>query len=538
MSPLRTLPLTLLLLAPSLAFATSSPEAERWWNHVRVLADDSMEGRETGSEGYRKAANYVAEQLAAMGIKPGVGDSYFQDVELVSKRLVNPTAKLALVRGGKRIPLTLGREAFISQHLGESGQVEADLAFVGYGLSIPDAGHDDFAGMDLKGKVAVFLYGGPAHVPGALRAHHSALEERVKALRKAGVVGVVVLFNPKTDEMPWSRMASSRFEQSMDFADPSLVETQGMKISVLFNSRHAEMLFAGSPHTFKNVLALADANKPLPHFEMPTRLEARAERTSAPVTSQNVVGVLPGSDATLAKEYVVVTAHLDHVGKCAPVKGDGICNGAMDNATGVAAVLEVARALQVAKPKRSVIFLLVTAEEKGLLGARYFAAKPTVPLSSIVANLNLDMFMPLFPLTHLVVYGQEESTLEAPLQKVATGHGVTLVPDPEPDRMLFIRSDQYAFVRKGVPALFFKFSPVPGSAQERMLEAWYPKYYHSPADDVRQPMDREAAAKFVQVLSDLSLVVANTPERPQWKDSSFFRRFAATPAPAAQQGTP
>ncbi|WP_342375265.1 M28 family metallopeptidase [Myxococcus stipitatus] len=534
----RAPPLLSLWLLPSLAFASPSSEAERWWSHVRVLADDSMEGREPGREGYQKAANYVAEQLAAMGIKPGAGDSYFQEVELVSKRLTESSAKLTLVRGGKRLPLTHGNEAFISQHLGEAGEVDAPLAFVGNALSIPEAGHDDFAGMDLKGKLAVFLYGGPAHIPGPLRAHHSATAERVKALRKAGVVGVVVLFNPKMEEMPWSRIAGARFEPSMDFADPALVETQGMKLSVVFNNKHAEKLFAGSPYSFKDVVALANANKPLPHFDMPTRLEARSERTLAPVKSPNVVGMLPGSDATLAKEYVVLTAHLDHVGVGVPVKGDAIFNGAMDNATGVAAVLEVARALQAAKPKRSILFLLVTAEEKGLLGARYFAAKPTVPLSSIVANLNMDMFMPLFPLTQMVAYGQDESTLEAPLQQVATSHGVKLVPDPEPDRMLFIRSDQYAFVRKGVPALSFKFSPIAGSAQERLMQEWYTKYYHAPADDMRQPMDREAAAKFVKFLADLSLLVGNAPERPHYKETSFFRRFETTPAEAAREGTP
>ncbi|AKQ64752.1 Aminopeptidase [Myxococcus hansupus] len=408
----------------------------------------------------------------------------------------------------------------------------------GYSHSIPEAGHDDFEGLELQGKVAVFLYGGPSHIPGALRAHHSSTEERIKALRKAGAVGVVMLQNPKSEEMPWARVASSRFEPAMTFADPSLVEDQGLKVSAVFNSRHAEKLFAGARHSFKDVLAMADANRPLPRFELPSRLEARAEWKQAPVASSNVVGVLPGSDATLAKEYVVLTAHLDHIGVGVPVKGDAIYNGAMDNATGVAAVLEVARTLQALKPKRSVLFLLVTGEEKGLLGARYFAAKPTVPLSSIVANFNMDMFLPLFPLNHLLALGQEESSLVAPLQQVATAHGVTLVPDPAPNRMLFIRSDQYAFIRKGVPALSFKFSHAPGSPEERLMKAWHTRHYHAPSDDLRQPMDREAAAKFVRLLSDLTLAVANTPERPRWNDTSFFRRFASPLVEEARQREP
>ncbi|WP_050989221.1 PA domain-containing protein [Corallococcus macrosporus] len=306
----RPLPFMLLLLLPAMASAAASPEAERWWSHVRVLADDALQGRETGSEGYKKAASYVAEQLGAMGIKPGAGEGYLQEVKLVSRRLVNERSRLALVRGGRRIPLVIGRDAIIGSRLGESGQVEAPLVFVGHGLSIPEAGHDDFAGLDLQGKVAVLLFGGPAHIPGALRAHHSSTEERIKALRRAGAVGVVMLQNPKAEELPWARVASSRFEPAMTFADPSLVEHEGLKVTVAFNARHAEKLFAGARHSFKEVLAKADANQPLPRFEMPSWLEARAEWKLAPVESTNVVGVLPGSDATLAKEYVVLTAGL------------------------------------------------------------------------------------------------------------------------------------------------------------------------------------------------------------------------------------
>jgi Zn-dependent M28 family amino/carboxypeptidase len=245
------------------------------------------------------------------------------------------------------------------------------------------------------------------------------------------------------------------------------------------------------------------------------------------------VGVLPGSDPALAKEYVVLSAHLDHVGVGAPVKGDRIYNGAMDNASGVAAVLEVARALQAHPPKRSVLFLLVTGEEKGLMGSKYFAAHPTVPKEALVADLNLDMFLPLTPLTHLVAYGAEESTLAAPLQRLADARGVKVLPDPEPNRMIFVRSDQYSFIRQGVPSLSFKFGFPKGTAQERLQKRWYRERYHGPADDLSQPVSKEGAAKFVQLLADLTRAVADAPERPRWNDASFFKRFAQAPAPAA-----
>ncbi|MCP3162074.1 M20/M25/M40 family metallo-hydrolase [Myxococcus qinghaiensis] len=535
----RSVLLTSLLLLPALAPAAEpSPEVKRWWGHVQVLADDGLRGRDTGSEGHRKAAAYVARQFASLGIKPGAGDSYLQDVELVSRRLVDARSKLTLVREGQRTPLVIGKEAFISARMGDTRQVDAPMVFVGHGLSIPEVGHDELAGLDLKGKIAVFLYGGPETIPGPLRAHHSSQAERVKALKKAGAIGTVVLMNPKHEETPWARTALSRLQPAMTFADPALDESSGLQVSVTFNPAHAEVLFAGTPHTFKELLALADANQPLPRFELPSRLQSNAERVSAPVKSMNVVGLLPGSDAVLAREYVVLTAHLDHVGVGAPIQGDAIYNGAMDNATGVAAVLEVARALQAQKPQRSILFVLVTGEEKGLLGSRYFAAHPTVPAEAIVANFNLDMFLPLFPLKHLVAYGQDESTLAAPLQEVATAQGVELLKDPEPNRMLFIRSDQYAFILKGVPALSFKFGYAPGSPEERAFKGWYTRHYHAPSDDLRQPIDKDAAVRFVKLLTELTRTVANAPERPRWNDTSFFRRFARATTPEGKQDTP
>ncbi|HZI08970.1 MAG TPA: M28 family metallopeptidase [Myxococcus sp.] len=526
----RLLLLPLLSLLP--ACAAHSPEARRWWDHVSFLADDSLEGRDTGSEGYRKAADYVAAQLAALGVKPGAGDTYLQEVELVSRRLVEERTRLALVKKGQQVPLELGREAIVSPRVGVPGTVDASLVFVGHGLHIPEANHNDFDGVDLKGKVAVFLSGGPSTLPGALLAHYGSSAERAKTLRQAGAIGFVLLQNPRHVEVPWSRTAASRKQASMQFADASLNEGGGMKLGVTFNPEHSQLLFEGLPVTYKDVVAAADANEPLPRFDMPARLKAEVDFVTAPVKSSNVVGVLPGSDAALAKEYVVLSAHLDHVGVGEPVKGDGIYNGAMDNATGVAAVLEVARALQAVKPKRSVLFTLVTGEEKGLLGSRYFAARPTVPPGSMVANLNLDMFLPLIPFQAVMALGQEESTLGAALQQVATTHGVKLTKDPEPNRMGFVRSDQYSFIREGVPALAFKFGYEKGSKEEALFKKWRSDHYHAPSDDLSQPLDKEGAAKFVRLLADLARAVADAPERPRWNGDSFFRRFEKAAAPA------
>jgi hypothetical protein len=525
----RFLLLTVLALFP--ACTAHSPEAKRWWEHVRFLANDSLEGRDTGSEGHRKAADYVAAQLAALGVKPGAGDTYLQEVELVSRRLVEERTRLALVRKGQQVPLELGREAIVSPRVGEPGTVDAPLVFVGHGLNIPEAHHFDFNGVDLKGKIAVFLSGGPSTIPGALLAHYGSSAERAKALRQAGAIGFILLQNPRHVEVPWSRTAASRKQASMRFADASLNEDGGMKLGVTFNPEHAQMLFEGQPVTYKELLVAADTNTPLPKFELPARLEAAVDFVTAPVKSANVVGLLPGSDAALSKEYVVLSAHLDHVGVGEPVKGDRIYNGAMDNATGVAAVLEVARVLQAARPKRSVLFTLVTAEEKGLLGSRYFASRPTVPPGSMVANLNLDMFLPLIPFQAVMALGQEESTLGASLQQVAAALGVKVMKDPEPNRMGFVRSDQYSFIREGVPALAFKFGYEKGSKEEALFKKWRSDHYHAPSDDLRQPLDKEGAAKFVRLLADLARTVADAPERPRWNGASFFRRFEKPAAP-------
>lgn len=526
-----------LLAAPAARAAAPTSDADRWWSHVEFLASDTLEGRNTGSEGYRKAAAYVAEQLAALGVKPGAGESYFQEVAFVSRQLVEERSRLTLVRGGKEVPLVLGKDAILSSRMGDSGKVDAPMVFVGYGLSIPEAGHDDLAGVDLKGKVAVILYGGPEKVSGALRAHHGSTSERVKALKQAGAVGIVTLQNPKYVEVPWERIAGARKMASMVFADPSLNDDQGLQVSATINTAHAQKLFEGAPHTYKSLVDLANADKPLPKFELPARLKAQLAFKTAPLKASNVIGILPGSDPALAKEYVVLSAHLDHVGIGEPVKGDRIYNGAMDNASGVAAVLEVARALQASetKPKRSVLFALVTAEEKGLMGAKYFAARPTVPAEALVADLNLDMFLPLMPFTHVVAYGLDESTLAASLQQVAAAHGVKVQPDPQPNRMGFVRSDQYAFIREGVPAMAFKFGFEPGSKEEKLQKQWYRERYHGPSDDLAQPVSKDGAAKFVRMLSELARSVADAPERPRWNDSSFFRRFAKGGGPSGEK---
>jgi Zn-dependent M28 family amino/carboxypeptidase len=241
------------------------------------------------------------------------------------------------------------------------------------------------------------------------------------------------------------------------------------------------------------------------------------------------VAIYPGSDPRLKDEYVAMSAHIDHLGVGRPVNGDAIFNGAMDNAAGVATVLDTAAWLKEtnAKPRRSILFVIVTGEEKGDLGSRYFAANPTVPAKSMVADINSDMFLPLYPLKHLIVEGLEESTLGADVRAVAKEMDIQVDPDPEPQRNSFIRSDQYSFVLKGIPALAMRDGYVKGSNEEKIFKAWLTERYHAVSDDLNQPVDKQAAGTFNVLVARLLERVANADIKPSWKPDSYFRRYAA-----------
>ncbi len=502
--------------------------AARWWSHVEALANDGMEGRNTGSPAHKRAAEYVAAQFKKSGLEPAGVGSYIQPVTFKTRRIVEATSSLALVKNGKAEPLTLGTDANITVRVDPAPAVEAPLAFVGYGLHIPERNIDDFAGVTLKGAIVVYISSTPKSLPGPLQAHFGSAAERWKMYKAAGAIGTVSIANPKSMDIPWSRSTLARLQPAMSLADATLDDAPGQQLSITMNPAYADKLFAGSGHTFAELLALVDADKPVPSFALPARLKATAAVERSEVESQNVAGILRGSDPKRRDEFVVVSAHLDHLGIGGAVNGDTIYNGAMDNASGIAAILEVAASLREsnAKPARSILFVAVTGEEKGELGSRYFAAHPTVPRASIVANLNTDMFLPLFPLKMLMVLGLDESDLGTDVRATAKAVGVTVQADPEPQRNRFVRSDQYSFVKVGVPALAMKVGYEVNTPEAAMAAKWTAERYHAPSDDLNQPIDRSAAGKYVEVVRDLAVRIANRMDRPKWNDSSFFKRFA------------
>jgi Zn-dependent M28 family amino/carboxypeptidase len=329
-------------------------------------------------------------------------------------------------------------------------------------------------------------------------------------------------------DVPWSRMTANRTHPSMALADPRFDETEGLKLSLTVNPASAEKFFAGSGHSFAEIAALGKDRKPLPRFPLMVSIQAKAKIEKTTVESANVIAKLPGSDATLKNEYVVLSAHVDHLGIGAPINGDKIYNGAMDNASGDAVLLDEAASLKKSgeKLKRSLLFAFVTGEEKGLLGSRYFAGNPTVPANSMVADINIDMFLPLFPLKILTVYGLQESDLGDLVTKVANDRGIRIQSDPEPLRNVFIRSDQYSFIRVGIPSLTMKVGFDKGTPEEQMVKDWRTNRYHAPSDDLNQPVDLSAAVGYEEIMRRLMIAVANDPQRPQWKQDSFFRRYA------------
>lgn len=504
-------------------------EGDRWWSHIQYLASDDLQGRNTGSEGHRKAAAYIAGEFERAGLKPAGTSGYMQPIKFNVSQIVEKESSLALVRNGKVEPLKLGTDAVFGLRGDIADQIEAPAVFVGYGLQVPEKNYDDLAGLDLKGKIAVFLAGGPAGIPGPLKSHYSSAGERWKQLRGAGAIGIATIPNPKSMDIPWARSSLARLSPSMSLADPDLNESTGLKISLTINPEQADKFLEGTHHTMAEILKAADAERPLPKFPLTAAIRATVKMKKSQVESQNVAGLLPGADPQLKDQYVVLSAHLDHLGVGQPINGDNIYNGAMDDASGIASILEVARMLKEshASLRRSLIFLAVTGEEKGLQGSRYFAAHPTVKEKNIVADINLDMFLPLHKLEYLEVQGLGESSLGDDIRAIAEKAGVKVQADKEPQRNLFIRSDQYSFIRHGVPALAFKFGYVAGSPEEKLHKDWLKFRYHAPSDDLQQPVDKAAAAQFNEIILHLAERVANAPERPTWKQDSFFRRFAS-----------
>jgi len=506
--------------------------------HLAYLADDTLEGREVGTPGYEMAAKYVAEQFAAIGLEPGGTEEWYQPVPLQSYMLDTESVAMTIHRDAGDTELVY-RETFAAfgDKVREQTSVRAELVYVGFGVHAPEYGYTDYEGVDIEGKIAVLLGGGPSTIPGDELAYYSSSRTKATELVARGAIGAIALYSRHMEKsFPWERLAKTTGRKpGMAWVDLSGAANdynpELLGVTILSPGAGAE-LFEGTPLGFEEARDAADASVVA---SVPLGIEAtlsiRTEHDQ--LSSPNVIGVVRGTDPVLADEYVVFTAHLDHVGRGIEVDGDDIYNGMYDNALGTAIMIENARAIAASPPRRSVMFIALAAEERGLLGSDYFAHYPTVPTDSIVANVNMDMPLFLFPISDLVAFGAEHSSLRTVVDAAATAEGFALIPDPMPEEHLFRRSDQYSFVRKGVPAIYLDTSfgsTDPAIDGEAVVTEHLRTSYHQPSDDLSLPLHWDSAVRFTRANARMGWDIANDDARPTWNEGDFFgEMFAPTP---------
>ena len=523
------------LVASPLASAPAGPafSPDSFKATVGFLADDLLEGRDTGSPGLEIAARYVASRFAALGLKPGGDDGGWYQRITFQQTDYGATPGTVTITGptGAGQSWKHGTEVVVGVSPNEPElDISALLVFVGYGIENKRLGIDDYAGLNVKGKIVVTLRGFPKGLPSEEAAHLSATKAQVAQAHGAiGMVSVGTLLSMKT--RPWTQTV--RFADEPSFAwvgkdGKAFDEAPKIRITASLNDPAAQALFVGAPKSLTEIRAVADQQGGRPKgFALKARIRIQSQSVTKRVTSPNVVAILPGSDPQLKAEYVVLSAHLDHIGITPPGKDDKpgtdrINNGALDNAAGIATMLEVAHAAASAaeRPRRSLVFLASTAEEKGLLGADYFARHPTVPIKAIVGNVDLDMPLLLYPFTDVTAFGADHSTLGPIVADAVAPMGIKLSPDPMPAQTIFVRSDHYMFVKQGVPAVFLATGFANGG--EKAWGAFLNGAYHHPDDDIAQKIDWDAAARFSEANYRIMRAMADADQPPLWYKGDFF----------------
>lgn len=509
-------------------------------SHLTFLADDLLEGRDTGSRGHEIASRYIAQQFQALGLQGGAADgSFYQRVPLRKAQLVPGSASLSFTLADETLALSYPQQFFTGPNLQHSElALQGEMVFVGYGLVSEAFGLNDYARLDVKGKVVVMLSGLPAFLPSEERAYLGSMKTEFAA--EQGAIGILTLHTPEQEKTrPYANSLLFLNTPAMSWLDEAGQVGRGfpqVKGGAYLHPDAATVLFNAAGQSLEAIFAAIAEDKIPAGFALPGSMQLSSKTQHQAIDSPNVLAVLPGSDPLLKHEYVVLTAHSDHIGLSNDIRSDDkVNNGAMDNAAGVAILLETARlfAALPTPPKRSILFAAVTGEEKGLLGADYFAKQPPVPITQLVANVNLDMPVLLYPFADLIAFGANHSTLGDVVARAAAKEGIALSADPMPEQAIFTRSDHYRLVQQGVPAVFLMTgftSKDPAQDGAKIWGSFFAKHYHKPSDDITSltkeygPIRYDAGAVFTDINFNIALDVANSAEKPLWRADSFFKQ--------------
>lgn len=504
--------------------------------HVVYLADDKLKGRQPGKEGFMMAVDYVQKQYKEIGLQPaGENGTYLQKVTLRKSKLnKDKTSLLLTLPNDDKKPLALGTDFYVYPHPEKrTVDFDAPLVFVGAGFDAPKINVQDYKDLDVKGKIVIILRKVPDNLSPNVKLHLQYPATLQEYAAKNGAIGVLVCnyttntvqFRALTNNMSANGIGASilpdgkRASSAAAFGGKIQI-AGGISVTLLKELMQAEG---------ENLEAIWQSLEKGTYVSktLKSTVGGHYESTFDDIESYNVIGKIEGSDPKLKNEFVIHSAHLDHVGIGRPVNGDSIYNGAHDNASGVACALEIARAYSklATKPKRSIVFAMMTAEELGLLGSGYFAALPTLPKEKIVADINTDMPTILAPLESIAPLGAEHSSLLKVVVEAASYVGLNVEPDPDPTEGRFVRSDQYNFVKAGIPALHVKYGYKKTTIEKNLAEkvkVWRENNYHKPSDEVNDTFVWSAGKKYAQVNFLISYLVAQNPERPTWNKGDFF----------------
>jgi len=498
--------------------------------HIAVLADDSLRGRLPGTPEFEVAMKYVADQYKSMGIKPlgnKEGSSYLQPITF-RKSIVDENSSYLILNN--QDTATVGVDYFfLGDATSPEVEFEGELVIAGYGIDATQFGYNDFENLDVKGKIAIIYNGGPDALPATERAHFSNINTKIETLSEKGALGIIFTTFPggrgsfkgsynrySKDGMVNVKMPNGEYAGRSNFGN--------MKFGGYFDWEFIRKITANDVDSILEKYNQGEVTQPKNIISF----KGKVVNNFSEFESANVIGVLEGGE--LKNEYVIHTAHLDHVGVGTPVNGDSIYNGAHDNASGISAMLEIARLYSglPSKPKRSVIFAAVTAEEMGLLGSFYLAENPVVPAENIIANVNTDMPTMVGPLVSVEPLGAEQSSIMKIVERTTGLLNLTIDEDHLPEEVRFVRSDNYSFVKAGIPALRMKFgiqSKDSESGLDSAINFVMTQMYHKPSDELGDSFNFEGAKTYVELQFMNSYLINTTDARPSWNEDSFFKRF-------------